>query len=241
MSWEKFIAAFDVHGDMQHGPSVEAFFKFAAIWKPKHRIMGGDLWDFRPLRAGANEDERRESLRSDLNAGKDFFNRLKPQVLILGNHDDRLWKLAANGTGVARDYAQEGVSEINRMISVHKSLILPYEKSVVYRLGDLNIFHGMIAGSGAARRNALIYRSCLFGHTHSDDQASVEGLDSPVGYGAGCLCVLKMGYNAKHVATLRQANGFAYGVVNTKSGKTHVWKAKEIDGQWLIPSDVVKL
>ena len=227
---------------MQHGPSVEAFFKFNALWKPHVRIMGGDLWDFRPLRKGCSEDERRQSLRTDLNAGKAFFNRLKPHVFLRGNHDERLWELAENGQGVAADYASEGVSEIKAMIDHHKCTMLPYHKREgIYKLGCLKILHGFYPGHTAARRHAFTYQSCMFGHTHADDQASIEGLEDRTGYAVACLCRLDMDYNSRHPQTLRQSHGFAYGVVNTKTGRFNLWKAKEIDGEWRVPSDVVSL
>ena len=67
MSFVRFQAGFDIHGDMQDPAVNEVFFKFAEIWKPKIRICGGDLFDLRPLRKGASEDERRESIRDDVN------------------------------------------------------------------------------------------------------------------------------------------------------------------------------
>ena len=52
------MAGFDVHGDQQDKKACEVFFKFAKDWKPEIRVMGGDLFDFRPLRKKASEDER---------------------------------------------------------------------------------------------------------------------------------------------------------------------------------------
>jgi hypothetical protein len=242
MAWERFIAAFDSHGSEQDDASVEKFFKFSEQWKPKHRIMGGDLWNFPSLRKGASDDEKRLSLRDDLVAGKKFFNRFKPHVFLLGNHDSRLWNLALHGQGVMQDYAIEGVSEIEAMVKSHKCKQFPYHKRLgVYELGSLKVLHGYFAGLTAARRHAQVYGSCLFGHTHSDDQASVESIEHKVGYATGCLCKLDQEYNSTHVGTLRQSHGFAYGVVNLSTGNFHLWKAKEIEGKWMVPSDIVEL
>lgn len=103
MSLIRFQVGFDPHGDMQDLPTRKAFFDFAALWKPKLRICGGDLWDFRPLRAGASDDEKRETMRGDFKAGVKWFNEFKPTVYLRGNHCQRLWRLAKAGKGVATD------------------------------------------------------------------------------------------------------------------------------------------
>jgi len=127
-------------------------------------------------------------------------------------------------------------------MSHHKCIMLPYHKrDGIYNIGSLKVIHGMFAGLTAARRHAQVYGSCMFGHTHADDQASVEGVEHRVGYGVGCLCALDMDYNSRHVSTLRQSHGFAYGILNEKTGRFFLWKAKEIDGVWMVPNDIIQL
>ena len=242
MSLVRFQIGSDIHGDMQDPGAVEAFFKFADIWKPKIRICAGDLWDFRPLRKGASDDEKRESVREDLNAGKRWFNRFKPTHFLRGNHDERLWELAERGNGVMADYAQEGIGEINAMVEHHKCQMLPYHKrNGVLRLGHLKVLHGFASGIYAARQHALIYGSCLFGHVHSIDEHAIPGLERRVARCIGALCRLDMEYNARHMNTLKQAHGFCYGVLNDKTGNYLVMQAEEIDGEWILPSELKKL
>ena len=47
-------------------------------------------------------------------------------------------------------------------------------------------------------------------------------------------------YNARQPNTLRQANGFAYGVIHEKTGNFHCWQAEQIGGKWFLPSDIVE-
>lgn len=242
MSLDRFMAGFDIHGDMQDHAANKVFFEFAEIWKPKIRICGGDLWDMRPLRKGASDDEKRESMRDDLKAGKQWFNRFKPTHFLRGNHDERIYELAATGKGVASDYAQEGVEEIEAMVEHHKCQMLPYHKrNGVLRLGHLKILHGFAGGVYAARQHALVYGSCLFGHVHTIDEHAIAGLDRRVARACGALCRLDMDYNARQMNTLKQAHGFVYGVVNSKTGKYHVYQAEEIDGKWMLPSEFIEL
>jgi hypothetical protein len=46
-----------------------------------------------------------------------------------------------------------------------------------------------------------------------------------------------MNYSSRNPTTLRQSNGFAYGLVNRKTGKYYVNQAERIDGHWYLPSD----
>ncbi len=241
-NWKKFIVAFDVHGDNQHKPSVEVFHKFTNIWKPNIRIMGGDLWDFRPLRRKANEDERRESLKADFEAGITFLTDFAPDFFIRGNHDERLWELAALDKGVESDYALQGIAEITDTLDDIDCKMLPYHKrDGILKIGHLKILHGFHSGIYASRQTALIYGSCLFGHIHTIDEHAIPGLERRVARCCGALCELDLDYNARQTMTLRQAHGFAYGVLNEKTGDYRVWQAEEINGQWILPTDTITL
>ena len=237
--WKKFIVASDVHGDKQHAPSVKVFFEFLKIFKPELRIFAGDLWDFRSIRRGACEDERRESMAADFEAGMGWLKQYVPHHFLLGNHDQRLWDLADLDAGVVSDYASKGVMDIEKECKALKCNILPYNKRTgILKVGSLKILHGFHCGVFAARQTALVYGSSLFGHTHSIDQHSIPGLDRRVARNIGCLCQLDFDYNSRQPNSLRQAHGFAYGVVNDKSGQYHVWQAESSDGKWILPSNI---
>lgn len=240
--WQRFIVGFDVHGDKQDKAANEAFFKFTNQWKPHIRIMGGDLWDFRPLRKGASDDERRESMKKDYHAGLDWFQRFKPNFFVRGNHDERLWELSAAGDGVRSDHGKDGVDEIEAEAKKMGCRILPYDKRKgVLRIGHLKVIHGFFCGVYAARQTALVYGSTLFGHVHDITEHSIPRLERSVARCGGCLCDLDMPYAARTPNTLRQAHGWPYGVINSRTGNYHVFQAEKIDGKFMLPSDVVEL
>lgn len=242
MSFVRFMAGFDVHGDQQDPAANKVFFEFAEHWKPKIRICGGDQFDFRPLRKGASEDERREHLSADVEAGMRWFNRFKPTHYLRGNHCERLWEAAESGTGAVQELAQRGVQDISAMVARHKCQMLPYHKRKgVLQIGHLKVLHGFAGGIYAARQHALVYGSCLFGHVHFVDEHPIAGLERRVARACGCLCKTDMEYNARQMQTLRQSHGFAYGLLNEKTGNYHVWVAEEIDGKWLLPSEFKEL
>lgn len=246
--FKRFIVAGDVHGDMSDDKANAAFFKFCAQWRPEIRICAGDLWDFRPLRGKASEDEKRESMQADFDAGVEWFNKFRPQYFLRGNHDERLWECAESGSPRA-DLAQilihggrlAGVS-VEGLMRRHKCTMLPYHKrDGVLRLGSLKVIHGFNSGVYATRQHALIYGSVLHGHTHTIDEHAIPGIERRVARSIGCLCRLDMDYNARQPQSLRHAHGWAYGLINERTGAYHVWQAEEIDGKWLLPSDIVEL
>lgn len=240
--WKRFVAAFDLHGDQHDKSAVAAFAKFLTVWKPDIRIFGGDLWDFRPLRRKATEDEKRESMVADYNAGLQWLKEYRPNYFVRGNHDERLWELAASDAGIRSDYALDGVAEIIAETKRMKCTMLPYHKrDGILRIGHLKILHGFACGIYAARQTALVYGSCLFGHVHDVTEHSIPGLDRRVARSCGALCNLDMEYSARQPNTLRQAHGWAYGVINMRTGAYHVWQSEEIDGKWIIPTDIVTL
>lgn len=242
MSYAKFIAAFDVHGDMQDKSANDALFRFIDIRKPDIRVFGGDLWDFRPLRGKASEDEKRESMRGDFQAGMDWLEKFKPDYFIRGNHDERLWELAAAGRGAISDYAYQGIGIIESALKGFKCRMLPYHKrDGVLRLGHLKILHGFACGVYAARQTALIYGASIFGHVHTIDEHSIPGLERRVARSCGCLCSLDMEYASRTPSTLRQAHGWAYGIMNQRSGEYHVWQAEKIGKKWILPTDTIEL
>jgi hypothetical protein len=204
MSYSRFTFATDLHGDRQDGATVKAFFEFEQQWKPKHRIFGGDLIDLRALRKGASQEEKCESMRSDIDAGRDFLSKWKPTTFLRGNHDERLWDTAASAKdGIVADYAQRGCSDFETLCARLKISMLPYHKrDGVYRIGHLKMLHGFHCGVYAARQTALIYGSALFGHIHCIDEHSIPGLERRVARAVGCLCSTDMDYSSRAPNTL---------------------------------------
>ena len=238
MNYEKFVFCSDLHGDKQDSDAVDVLFDFTDDFKPTIRVFGGDLWDFRSLRRKASAEEQRDSMREDYDAGMRFLMRYKPQHFILGNHDARLWYWRDNGVGVMHDLAQQGIDDIEKNCAKIKCHILPYHKSNgILRIGHLKMLHGFYCGVTAARRHALVYGSCLFGHTHAIDSAPIPGLEQRIARNVGCLADLtELTYADAKPESLRHANGFCYGWVNTRTGGYHCEQAESVDGKWIMPT-----
>jgi hypothetical protein len=240
--WRKFVVGFDFHGDKHDPKTKQVFLDFVDRWRPDIRIFGGDLWDFRPLRKGASNDEREQSMKEDFVAGMQFLKEFGPHHYLRGNHCERLWELAGSGKGVEADYAQHGIGVVEQELRNLKCSMLPYDKRRgVLQLGHLRVIHGFWSGMHADKQAALVYGAVLQGHVHTVSEFAIPGLERRVARSCGALCQLDFDYNARTPSSLRHANGFAYGVLNIKTGLYHVWQAESIGDVWMLPSDTVQI
>lgn len=237
MPHERWVAAYDVHGDHQNKDAVAALHHFCDDFKPQVRICGGDVFDFRWLRRSASDDEKLEQVTSDFQNGCAFLERFKPTHFLWGNHDKRIQTaLDSNaGQGAMKALAQQWIDHIHDITP--GCLHFPYDKRRgVFQYGDHKFLHGYAHGVGAARRHALTYGNCVIGHVHRHDIVTVEGIDRRTCHVAGCLANYDMEYNHAHIGTLAQEHGWCYGI-RTKSGAVLVQHAKRIGGEWIIPHD----
>jgi predicted phosphodiesterase len=236
--FQKFVVASDLHGDQQDKNTVRAFREFMADYKPHKFVFAGDLWDFRPLRKGASDEEVAEGMQYDFISGMEFLKEFKPDYFLLGNHEKRLWNLRDCSKGLVREYACHAVGEVEKECRKTKTNILPYHKRHgILKLGHLKILHGFHYGVYACRKHAQIYGSCLFGHIHAIDEHAVAGMERRVARSIGCMCDLNMEYTAANTTSLRWAHGWAYGRIDTQTGLYHVVQAEEIGGKFLYFTD----
>lgn len=242
MNHRRFVVASDSHGDQVDPETERALFAFITDFKPQLRIHAGDAWDFRNLRRGASDDEKAHSLEDDWQAGSEFLRRFfdggKENHFLRGNHDERLWHFAHSATGLLRDYAHDGIKRVEKLAAKSRAKMLPYDSRLgVLKLGALKVIHGYAAGIGAARKHAIVYRNCLFGHTHNCDVAgaeSDEGVSEARGIGA--CCRLDMPYNAHQTGKLRHQNAFCYGLL-FDDGTYQLNQAKKIENRFYAASD----
>ena len=242
MSYKKFVVCSDFHGDKHDRKAVSAFYQFVKHWKPNIKIFAGDLWDFRPIRKGAEKEEKREIMGDDLFEGENFLDEFQPHYFLRGNHDERLWDLREIEDGVIGDFAREGCKSLENKIEKMKCRMLPYNKRYgILKIGHLKILHGYCTGVYSSRKHAQIYGSCLYGHTHAIDEHAIEGQERRVARNIGCLCDLDMEYARAKPGAMRWAHGWAYGVIYERSGLYYVWQAENIGGRYIVPSDLKEI
>jgi predicted phosphodiesterase len=238
MSFTKIAICTDTHGDKRNAHAVKLFRQFCGDFKPGVRLHLGDYMNAEAFRSGADEYERRTGLKDDKRAAFEFLEWYRPTHLLDGNHDDRLPLYVRHSPGPLADYVGEILGQIGELCHKFKTVHLPYTKrGGVLRLGRLKALHGFFAGKTAAKQHADAFGSCVFGHTHRFASVSIPHNDHrSVARGIGCLCDLDLEYNARHVDTLSQAQGWAYGVMDQR-GRYWLANAEVVDGKVAIFDD----
>ena len=218
----------------------DAFLQHVKDLKPTYRIHLGDAFDFRALRGKASDQESRERLGPDIDAGCEFLKAYKPTHWLLGNHDERIYKAARSDVGTLEKMATAVIQQIEA--SVPHTKIIPYDSrlGVLTLRNSLSFVHGYHSGENAAKEAANVYGNVVMGHVHSFQQATVKSLLPRTGYSVGCLCRTDMDYNKTNTAKLRQGNGWAWGLVYP-NGEHTVWQVRRIGGRFVVAGDVREL
>lgn len=234
-----FIFATDYHGIEADKRATEAFFKSLDLLDPQRkarRIMGGDLWNFAALRRGADEDEKRHRLKEDFYAGITFLERYRPDDLLLGNHDQRLWDAVkrerVRKSGWLAEYAEELIAKFEQTALALGIRVKPYDKAKgILRVDKLAFAHGYGHGETLTSNMADAYGDVVFGHGHKIVRdTSMKGAVA-TGYQIGCLARKDMDYVRAELSALRQQHGFAFG--DTK--RALVVQVEIRDGVALLP------
>tara|TARA_Y100001938_G_scaffold99362_1_gene135871 strand:- start:132 stop:869 length:738 start_codon:yes stop_codon:yes gene_type:complete len=243
---KKFIYASDLHGDVQDWDTVQVLYDFAEVYKPQVRVFGGDLFDFRNIRRGAGPAERQDSMAADVECGLEFLGKFKPNVLLLGNHDKRLWDTARHHeNGIVQDAAKSGVKAITNACRKIKCKIIEYNASKgYYDLGKVRFIHGFHTGIYASKKHAEVYSPAsgivLHGHTHAIQYHSIPRLKGGAGMGVGCLANTDMDYNKHQTGRMLHQNGFAYGYSDGSDWQAFQAK-KGSNGKWRLAKELVTI
>lgn len=242
--WTKFVFFSDNHGDLENTAVSDAFANFLIQFKPDVKIHGGDCFDMVALRKGAAGRDEYMSLEDDLDSGLKFISRFKPDVFLMGNHEDRLYKMRSSaGNGIVRDYCDNTIKLIvNELKSNGCKVIKEYHaEGGVYRLGPIAFVHGYTANTRSVEEHAIHYApvggACVIGHLHSIQQVNAKKHGGAVGFCGGCFCQKdKMTYSKNNLGTSKWGNGWIYGWVKGKDWK--ILQAHKVGGHWLAPTDL---
>tara|TARA_R110000796_G_scaffold4493_5_gene17429 strand:- start:2049 stop:2783 length:735 start_codon:yes stop_codon:yes gene_type:complete len=178
----KFMTVGCSHGNLIDPVAEKAFFKHLRAYKPKHVFHLGDAFEFTALRKGATEDEKRIDIEADIEAGLKFLDKLFRNIkgekwLLRGNHCERLWEMAANGTVIGRDFAQHHIDRIESFLKKRDIKMKPYcSYSGILQVNDVLLMHGYGFGVNAAKDHMKLYHlACIFNHTHRAETAIGTG------------------------------------------------------------------
>ena len=208
------------HGHLINHAVAEQALKFRDEYKPHTVLHLGDFLDetaFMGKALGADSREASTDMTADLARGLGFVERLRPDVLFLGNHDTRAFDLSDHPREIIALAARSVVREIEEVARKLKADLVPYtgvrDRASWRMLGDTAFGHGIFYSMRAGEDHALML-GCpvVFGHTH---RLEVQASRSHGGYPAYNIGLLgdinKMEYASRRRATTMWQNGWAYG------------------------------
>jgi hypothetical protein len=175
----------------------------------------GDFTDQAAFRSGARgSNDETASIKDDLTAGLNFLRELKPTILLNGNHEDRLWKLADHYNEIIARAAGSVVNEIcdlaRKLGALH---VTDYDVCAEYpKLGDATLIHGWMYNEMAIRDHAETFGKCIMAHLHTRGEMTARARGGATAYCVGWLGDARRATYAKNRrATLRWNAGLAYG------------------------------
>jgi len=243
--WKKWVAVGDNHGAMIDKGARLAFLKFVDHYKPDLKIHVGDNFDFAGLRMGiSNEDSAAaDDLTEDLVQGFCFLESYAPDVYLLGNHEDRLWRIReSHSNGAMRFAAAEVIERIEKQCRRTKTKLYEYHAETgVHRVADgqLAFTHGYSANMNAVKEAATHYAApggtIIMGHLHRVEVQTGRRQGGTHGYSIGCLADFsRMRYAKNRLATAAWENAWAFGVY--KGATSITWLARRCGPHWLLPT-----
>jgi predicted phosphodiesterase len=236
--WKKWMAVGCSHGNSIDPAAREAVLTFRDRWKPDTVLHLGDFVDLSAFRAGAirdtNESDHAADVAGDLMAGVEFLHELKPNFILLGNHEARLWKYRESPNALLAYAAQLSIQKIEDTAKALKAKITPYGIRNFVSLGDTKFVHGYMFNLAAIRDHAETYGNVVLAHLHRVGWERARNIDGASGHCVGMLADFDMQYASTRRATLAWSQGFAYGYYNAKQCVTYLCQRKK-NHEWLLP------
>lgn len=220
------------HGAHMDKESANAVLKFKRDYKPHKTIHLGDFLDLSAFMGSHLDKGKGDEIEPDLNQGIDFVNELEPDLLFMGNHEDRIWNLEQHGSELIRWAAKQVRVKIEKLAkSLHAELI-PYtgtfDPNSCRLIGGTAFLHGYMFSEQACRDHAeMIGRPIVMGHVHKLIRQPGRCHGAPEGISVGCLASIPaMHYAKNRRATASWDNGFAFGNYDTNWCKLHLERIK---------------
>jgi hypothetical protein len=237
--WKKWMAVGCSHGDHICPEARRAVLEFKDKWKPDTVLHLGDFIDLAALRAGAQSNpdcsDRAKDIAEDVSEGISFLHELRPNHILFGNHEHRLYSLVNSPNALKAHAANLIVKDIEDCAKQLKAKTYPYQVRSYCQIGDMKALHGFVYNVNAIRDTAASYGcKTLMAHIHRCGQERARTLNGVSGYALGMLMQFDPDYAATRRATLAWSQGFAYGFYT--DNQTTVNIVERTYGQpWMLP------
>ncbi len=225
------------HGHLACPKALRAVLTFRDKFRPDYTAHLGDFVDVAALRSGAagSKDETAD-IDYDLKCGTNFLERLEPNTIFFGNHDDRLERLQNHPKAVVAYCAGKIMGEINDLAGKLKANIVPYGIHCGWRpLGNYLLGHGYNYGEAAIRDHAESVGNCVIAHLHRTGEERGRRLEGATGYCVGTLAdIPSLEYAKTRRATLKWNMGFAWGEYCDSATVVNIARRAD-NGDWRLP------
>lgn len=220
-SWKPFVAVGCSHAHHIDPVARSSVLKFIKSYiPPQAKRRGGKvihLGDFTDMEAfmggGAGQGE---PIAPDIEEGIAFLEEGGFNVILPGNHEDRLWRLCASSNEVVAECASMLKGRIEKCAKQLGAEMVPYTGIFQkYMLGTGLFTHGTIFNENSARDMGEIYveADCVFGaHTHCPALAMARTTRRTMSINVGTLKQYgKSDYAKNRRKTLSWGQAIAYG------------------------------
>ena len=233
--WKRFMAIGCSHGVYADQNAIKGVLSFKEQWKPHTTIHLGDFIDLSAFMSSAKGEG--DEVEPDVKGGLDFLKEYRPNVVLSGNHEDRLWREAMSNDEVHSGYALRLISDIETTCNKLNAKFIPYTGIwQSYKLADYTFTHGTMYGEQVCRDMAETYGNVIFAHTHKVGLAVGRRLDTPKGICVGTLTRRgALEYSKTRRATLAWSQGMVWGYYNDTILIPWLHEQPHNVDEWILP------
>lgn len=222
---KRFWLGFDRHAP-ENDPVVDQIaLDFLHDFKPHIRVAGGDWQTVDQISKFDNESDY--DLKDEFLVNELALHHYGITHYLEGNHEERLRRI-----GLMDRRLRSMVNlKTNLHLAKHRIKLLPYHpQKGVLEIGKLKILHGFFANEYMAKKTAMIYGTCVFGHAHRFQTFQPkQAFYSRVGMAIGMLGSIHPSW-IEHRAPMGWAQGFAFGYLH-RNGTFDLYPVRIIDGR----------
>lgn len=237
--WKPLLAVGCSHGIHADRKAVAAVLRFRESFKPDTVIHLGDFCDTTAFRSGAKGSaDETEPIQPDVDGGTEFLRQLRANVVLCGNHEDRLWRLASSPSAIVAHCAQEVIGQLVKTCHQLRAPLIEWTGiNQGYLLGGYRYMHGVFYNENGTRDHAEAFGNVVHAHTHRAGVAKGRRSDNPTGYGVGTLTKSgAMEYAKTRRATLAWSQGFVWGYYTDTQSVLWLHEQPTNQAEWILPS-----
>lgn len=212
-SWKRGLIVGCSHGIYADPVAIAAVIRFRDNFRPQFVCHLGDFADLSAFMGSNVRNGDGDEISPDVDGGIEFLEKLKPNVVLMGNHEDRLNRLAASKHTIISELALRLRSQMYLSISNLGAQIVSYTGHYQrYPLGNYHLTHGTVFNESATRDEAEMHGNVIHAHTHRAAMAKGRRIDNPTGLCVGTLTKRgAMEYAKTKRSELSWSQGFVYG------------------------------